>query len=76
LPLLDGEHGRTELLAAALSALGSEKLEITVDDRSLEGSAEDADLLVEIIDEKLEQYRRVGLLLRGDSDPRRWASNH
>ena len=76
LPLFDGEHGRPDFLAAALSALGSGNLEIMVDNRSLTGSEEDADLLVEIIDEKLEQYRRVGLLLRGDSDPRRWAPNH
>lgn len=72
---LDGRHQRQDLVAAALSALADGDLEITVDDRSLEGSSDEVDLIAEIIDEKLEQYRRVGLLLRGESDPRRWAPN-
>lgn len=76
LALLDGRHQRQDLADAALFALSDGDLEITVDDRSLAGSGDEVDLITEIIDEKLEQYRRVGLLLRGESDPRRWAPSH
>ena len=73
---LDGRHQRHDLSAATLSALADGDLEITVDERALEGSNDEVDLIAEIIDEKLEQYRRVGLLLRGESDPRRWAPSY
>jgi hypothetical protein len=61
LPLLDGTNDRDALVAATQAAMQVGAVNLTIDDRPVT----DPEVILELVDRKLQSYARTSLLLDG-----------